>query len=147
MMNSRPLSLKEIESILPQRYPFLLIDKVLDYKENDYLVAVKNITGNEWALGEKQDQLSVFPEMLLVEAALQASILLYHISKNLPDENPSYFIGKIESRFSDLPRVGDSPKISVFAEKLMRSGGYASIKVENQKEKLVNMDIFFSVKR
>ncbi|MCX5680928.1 MAG: 3-hydroxyacyl-[acyl-carrier-protein] dehydratase FabZ, partial [Candidatus Omnitrophica bacterium] len=40
-MNTRALDIKAIEAILPQRYPFLLIDKVLDYKENDYLVAAK----------------------------------------------------------------------------------------------------------
>lgn len=142
-MKSQSLNIQEIEEILPQRSPFLLIDKVLDYKENDYLVAIKNITGNEWAQGEGLDQLKEFPQTLLVEAALQASILLYHKSKNFPGENPIYLIGKIESSFHFLPKIGDSPKILVFAEKLMRNGGYASVVVENPQEKLVNMDIFF----
>lgn len=147
MIYSRPLSLQEIESILPQRYPFLLIDKVLDYKENDYLVAVKNVTGNEWACCHDPLEPGLFPETLLVEAALQASILLYHVSKNLPNERPSYLIGKIESIFHSLLEIGDSPKISVFAQKLMRDGGYAKIEIENERKRTTDIDIFFSVKR
>ncbi|HOD12118.1 MAG TPA: hypothetical protein PLO93_01875 [Candidatus Omnitrophota bacterium] len=141
------LGTKEIEAILPQKYPFLLIDRVLDYKEDDYLVAIKNITGNEWSSVDSVSQLECWPEMLAVEGALQAAIILYHKSKNFPGETPVYFIGKVISEFYCLPKIGDSLNIVVSAEKLMRIGGYARIDLKNQKERISSIEIFFSVKR
>jgi len=141
------LETHEIEAILPQRYPFLLIDRVLDYKEDDYLIAVKNVTGNEWGSVNGVDQLEHWPEMLVVEGALQAAIILYHKSKNSFEEMPVYFIGKVISEFFCLPNTGDSLNIAVSAEKLMRTGGYAHIELKNQKERISNIEIFFSVKR
>lgn len=141
------LTVKQIEEILPQRYPFLLIDRVLDYKENDFLIAIKNITGNEWALGDGQGQLDKFPECLMIESALQAAIILYHKSKNFPGENPAYLIGKFQFQLHASIDVGSVLQISVIAEKLMRSAGYTNIKLRNENEEIATLDIFFSVKR
>ena len=144
-MVARTLSIKEIESILPQRYPFLLIDKVLDYKENDYLVAVKNITGNEWALGEG-GEMGEFPQALLIEAAAQAAIVLYHVSKVKKGPRPQYFLGKVEAEFFSPVEVGDQLQIKASSGKMMQTGGYSDITIESENKKSCVIRIFYSTK-
>ncbi len=79
------LNSNQIAAILPQSYPFLMIDRVVDFQKGESLTAIKNITGNEW-MWEGQcrppagaespwDTTNVFPETLLIEAAAQAAIL------------------------------------------------------------------------
>lgn len=147
-MSPHSLNIKEIEEILPQRYPFLLIDKVLDYKENDYLIAVKNITGNEWALGgDGQGQLEEFPECLMIESALQAAIIFYHVSKNFHSKGFKYLIGKIKVEIKDSVTVGSVLTTLVSNEKLLTSGGCVNIKINEKDREIANLNILFSVKR
>ena len=70
---------KTIQKILPQRFPFILIDKIIDFKMGKSLTAIKNITGNEWIFddGALAGRGSIFPETLLIEAAAQAALVLY----------------------------------------------------------------------
>ncbi len=69
------LTHQDLKKILPQAYPFLLIDRVTDYKEGESLTAVKNITANEWpfeAVADENLSNSHVPETLLIESAAQA---------------------------------------------------------------------------
>lgn len=92
------LNSNQIAQILPQSYPFLMLDRVVDFKKGESLTAVKNITGNEWVFcspltpfganpePSRRDegqpcQTGVFPETLLIEAAAQAAILFYRAEK------------------------------------------------------------------
>src|SRR3989338_8135555 len=69
------LNSSQIAAILHQSYPFLMIDRVVDFKKGESLTAIKNITGNEWVFEGQPCQTGVFPETLLIEAAAQAAIL------------------------------------------------------------------------
>lgn len=144
-MSQRALDIKAIEAILPQRYPFLLIDKVLDYKENDYLIAVKNVTGNEWACAEG-NELRSFPEALLIEAAAQAAIVLYHVSRVKDNEKPQYFLGKVEGEFLSPVQIGEQMKTSVSSGKILSTGGYSDISIEADNAKKGMIRIFYSIK-
>jgi 3-hydroxyacyl-[acyl-carrier-protein] dehydratase len=144
-MISKSLTIDQIEKILPQRYPFLLIDKVLDYKENDYLVAVKNITGNEWACGERGEA-GEFPQVLLVEAAAQAAIVLYHVSKIKSEKRPQYFLGKVEAEFLYPFQIGDQLKIKVSSGRMLEMGGYSDISIDSQDKKNCMIRIFYGIK-
>ena len=73
----------DLKRILPQSYPFLLLDRVEEYSEGQSLVAIKNITADEWFFQEAEDDPSktqYFPETLLIEAAAQAALVLYHVN-------------------------------------------------------------------
>ncbi len=65
----------ELKKILPQAYPFLLIDHVDHYTPGESLVAIKNITANEWPFSQERPQLNHYPETLLIEAAAQAALV------------------------------------------------------------------------
>jgi 3-hydroxyacyl-[acyl-carrier-protein] dehydratase len=68
-------------SLLPHRYPFLLVDKVIDYKINDYLIALKNVTFNEPFFTGHFPVRPVMPGVLIVEAMAQATGLLAMASR------------------------------------------------------------------
>ena len=70
------LTQDDLTRILPQAYPFLMIDKVIEIKKGKSLVAVKNITGNEWIFQNQYFQLDHLPEPFVIEAAAQAALLL-----------------------------------------------------------------------
>ncbi len=92
------LSYDEIKEILPHRYPILLVDKVLDWsKENLTLTAVKAITGNEPVFQGHFPDEAIFPGIFMIEAAAQASGLLYVLCNDLQSEkNISVYFMSIE---------------------------------------------------
>ena len=74
------LTLDDLKHILPQAYPFLMIDRVEQYIEGKSLTTIKNITANEWFFQNDEDPFHPtkhFPETLLIEAAAQAALVLF----------------------------------------------------------------------
>lgn len=147
-MSENTLSFKEIQEILPQKYPFLLIDKVLDYKENESLVAVKNITGNEWTVDQKDSGLAVFPETLVIEVAAQAMLLLTAKSNKGKSPNTDlYLIGKVEAEFAFSVKVGDQLTLKVLPGKMLTAGGYADIIASVIEKEAAKIKLFYSIKK
>jgi len=66
----------EIMSVLPHRYPFLLVDRVLELVEGERILAMKNITGNEDVFNGHFPGAPIFPGVLMIEALAQASGIL-----------------------------------------------------------------------
>lgn len=72
-----------LKQILPQAHPFLMLDRVLEYTKGQSLIAIKNITANEWFFQEAEDdpnEIQYFPETLLIEAAAQAALVLCNLT-------------------------------------------------------------------
>ena len=70
------MSNNDIQNYLPHRYPFLLIDKIIDFKKHDYLIAQKNVSNNEPFFQGHFPDYPVFPGVLILEAMAQATALL-----------------------------------------------------------------------
>jgi len=70
------MSNNDIQNYLPHRYPFLLIDKIIEFKEHDYLIAQKNVSNNEPFFQGHFPGYPVFPGVLILEAMAQATALL-----------------------------------------------------------------------
>jgi|GEM_PF-231951 len=66
---------EEVRALLPQKYPFIFIDAVLE-AERDRIVCLKNVTGNEWMLAGHFPDKAIFPGVLLTEAMAQSAILM-----------------------------------------------------------------------
>ena len=109
----------KILQILPQSYPFLMIDRIVEIKKGESLVAVKNITGNEWIFQNQSFQLNHLPEPFIIEAAAQAALVLYVLSEDSRG-NGIKFLGKVKSEFHDLPKIGEQITIHVDLVKLMK---------------------------
>ncbi|MGL5798946.1 MAG: 3-hydroxyacyl-ACP dehydratase FabZ, partial [Plesiomonas sp.] len=102
------LCIEEIIDLLPHRYPFLLIDRVLDYKEGDYLHALKNVSFNEPFFQGHFPQKPIFPGVLILEAMAQATGILAFKTFGKPNGNELYYFAAIDrARFKRPVSPGD----------------------------------------
>ncbi len=124
------MSIHEIRKILPHSYPFLLVDRVLDYEENVRVVGLKNVTINEPFFQGHYPHEPIMPGVLLVEALAQTgAIMLY---RNQPKGKLILFVGVDKVRFRNRVVPGDQLILEVTA-KNMKSNiglvkGIASVK-------------------
>ena len=97
-----------IQNYLPHRYPFLLIDKVIDIKKNESIIAQKNVSNNEPFFQGHFPGYPVFPGVLLLEAMAQATAIL-DIESNDRDMSKQlyYFVGIDKARFKKQVFPGD----------------------------------------
>lgn len=108
------MDIHRILSLLPHRYPFLLVDKVIDFKINDYLIAIKNVSYNEPFFTGHFPVRPVMPGVLIIEAMAQATGLLAMASR--PEEVGDklyYFVGIDKARFKRPVEPGDQITMKV----------------------------------
>jgi beta-hydroxyacyl-ACP dehydratase FabZ len=110
-----------ILSMLPHRYPFLLVDRVLEIEPAKRIVALKNVTVNEPFFNGHFPQRRVMPGVLLIEGMAQAGGLL--LLKDLPDrENKLLFFMGIESAKFRRPVIpGDQVRFEIEVLRLRTS--------------------------
>lgn len=110
------LDIQEIMRYLPHRYPFLMLDKVVDYQVGGYLTAIKNVTINEPFFQGHFPQKAVMPGVMILEAMAQATGILGFKTENIaPDDNSSlyYFVGIDNARFKQVVLPGDTLEMTV----------------------------------
>ena len=141
------ITFDEIKSILPQSYPFLMIDAIEEIKLGESLVAVKNITANEWPFDGRGREVMVFPETLLIEAAAQAALVLHYKSHGKDGvDTPRFYIGKVKAEFWDDVLVGEKIKLRVLNIRMLGQGGYAQTTIHTDK-KIAEIDFVFGVRK
>lgn len=110
------LDINEILKHLPHRYPFLLIDRIIEYNDRKSLVAIKNVTINEAFFQGHFPQRPVMPGVLILEALAQAGgVLAYKSIGKLPgDGAPLFFLAGIDNaRFRRIVEPGDQLRLEV----------------------------------
>lgn len=136
----------DIREILPQAYPFLFIDKVLDFQKGTKLRAVKNITADEWIFSCYENRPVALPAAILIEAAAQAALILYHLTMIESTRRvPEYRLGRIKADIAEEILVGETLEIEAFANKILYSGGYSEINVFSENKKLAGVEIIYTV--
>ncbi len=117
MTDTKPaLDIQEIMRYLPHRYPFLMLDKVIDYEVGKFLRAVKNVTVNEPFFQGHFPQKAVMPGVMILEAMAQATGILGFKTENVPPDDKSslyYFVGIDKARFKQVVVPGDRLDIEV----------------------------------
>ena len=105
----KAMDIHQIMEHLPHRYPFLLIDKVVDYKEGEYLHGIKNVTMNEPCFTGHFPNRPVMPGVLILEALAQATgVLGFKTMDKMPDSKSLYyFVGIDNARFKRPVEPGD----------------------------------------
>jgi 3-hydroxyacyl-[acyl-carrier-protein] dehydratase len=109
------MNINEVKNYLPHRYPFLLIDKVLDFEIGKRLTAIKNVTFNEPQFTGHFPNQPIMPGVLIVEALAQATgILAFKSEVGKPQEGQIYMlVGVDNARFKRMVEPGDQLKLEV----------------------------------
>lgn len=103
------MNIHEILKLLPHRYPFLLVDRVLSVEKGKSIQALKNVTINEPFFGGHFPHRPVMPGVLMLEAMAQAAALLsFDMMGVSPDDNTVYYFAGIDgARFKRPVEPGD----------------------------------------
>jgi len=109
------IEIREIMDLLPHRYPFLLLDRVLDYTPGKTLTAVKNISVNEPMFTGHFPRAPIYPGVLIMESLAQATGILAFKTSNdsLSDDGLYYFAGIDNARFKKPVVPGDQMILQV----------------------------------
>ena len=121
-----PIDVEQIQQLLPHRYPFLLVDRVIEIVPEVSVVALKNVTINEPFFNGHFPIHPVMPGVLIIEAMAQAAGLLTQISRRLKGDNgsPLFYLVKIDNARFNAPVVpGDQMRLEVRLKRQMRGMG------------------------
>ena len=112
------MDIEKILKILPHRYPFLLVDRVLNLEKGKSIVAIKNVSCNEPFFQGHFPQFKVMPGVLVCEALAQAGAILLYYSIPKP-ENTLVFLSKLDNTKFRKPVVpGDQLRLEVEISRL-----------------------------
>ncbi|MFH1655132.1 MAG: 3-hydroxyacyl-ACP dehydratase FabZ [Candidatus Omnitrophota bacterium] len=143
----RYLGIEEIKKIIPHRYPFLFVDKVIDYVLKESLTAIKNVSVNEQFFVGHFPQEKVMPGVLIIEALAQAGAVFFYLSKKTKeDKNLIYYLGKVQAKFMKPVVPGDQLRLEIKPMKLMANAGILSGEAYVKDELVAKAELVFSVK-
>ncbi|HMV49156.1 MAG TPA: 3-hydroxyacyl-ACP dehydratase FabZ [Blastocatellia bacterium] len=122
------MDIKEIQQIIPHRYPMLLIDRIIELDPLKKIVAIKNVTMNEQVFQGHFPGAPVFPGVYIIEAMAQAGAVL--LFREVPDRDSKllFFTGIEEARFRRPVVPGDQLRLEVTVLKYKM--GYAKLRAE-----------------
>lgn len=109
------VDIDKILGLLPHRYPFILVDRVLDYKPFEYLTAIKNVTMNEPYFTGHFPGNPIMPGVLMLEALAQAGAILSNLSRQAKEghEFLYFFAGIDNAKFKHIVTPGDQLLLKV----------------------------------
>jgi 3-hydroxyacyl-[acyl-carrier-protein] dehydratase len=101
-----PLEIEDIKKILPHRYPFLLVDRIVEFEEDKRIVGIKNVSSNERYFIAGPQGVPVLPASILTEAMAQAGAVLI-LAKPENRARLIYFMGIDRVRYRRPVLAGD----------------------------------------
>ena len=144
IMSNVVLDQKKISKILPQAYPFIMIDRIIDFKRDESLVAVKNITGNEWVFEGQMYKTDVFPETLVIEAAAQTALVFYVLNNDIEGRiSHQIRLSGIKSKFSEAVHIGDQLRLTTGEFKMLKARGYIDVDIARDDVSISKVKIFY----
>ena len=118
-MSIESCNVEEIKKLIPHRYPFLLIDKVIDILKNESAIGIKNVTVNEPYFTGHFPTLSVVPGVLQIESLAQTAAVLVAKSLDISDPSALVLLTTIDNaKFRKPVAPGDVMALSVSVQKI-----------------------------
>ncbi len=142
------LDFEEIKKLIPQRFPFIMIDRVLEIEPGNRATAVKNISGNDMVFLGHFPEKAIMPGALIIEAMAQTAIILFASSGRTGsnDKTPLYFFGSVKARFLHPAVPGDQLRITVVNVKTLPTSAFVSGEAFVGDKKIAEAELVFSVK-
>ena len=118
-MNKECCNVDEIKRLIPHRYPFLLIDKVIDIVKNESAIGIKNVTVNEPYFPGHFPSAPVVPGVLQIESLAQTAAVLVAKSLNISDSSALVLLTTIDdAKFRRPVTPGDVMSLSITLQKM-----------------------------
>ncbi len=139
------MDIKEIASLVPQKYPFLMLDRVVELKEKESIKAYKNISINEEYFKGNFPHMPVFPGALTAEAMAQAACVL--LKKSIPGlQATTFYVSNIKVRFFKPVIPGDRLYINIRTIKMTRIGGIFETEASVESDIVAKGEMTFACK-
>ena len=138
-----PMQLEEIKKILPHRYPFLLVDRIIEIKGSK-AVGIKNLSGNEPFFQGHFPERPVMPGVLMIEALAQVGGVLM-LSKSENRGKIAYLVGVNNARFRRTVVPGDQLRLEVEVIKMKSKVGVVQAVASVDGEEACNAEIMFTL--
>ena len=117
-----PVDIERIRQMLPHRYPFLLIDRVVGFESGKRIQAWKNVSINEPFFNGHFPAHAVMPGVLVIEALAQAGGLLSHMTRGGPNAGKLSYLVKVDAaKFSRMVVPGDRLELEVEIKREIRN--------------------------
>ena len=128
------LDFEQIKQIIPQRFPFFMLDRVVEIEPGVRVVGLKNLTGNELFYQGHFPKKAITPGAMISEAIAQTGIIFFHATQPQATGNVTYLLGSLKMRFIEPVWPGDQMRIEVTPVKLTSNAGIfnAKVTVENR---------------
>ena len=117
-----PIHIDGIQKLLPHRYPFLLVDRVVEFEPGKRVLCYKNVSANEQFFQGHFPSQPVMPGVLVVEALAQAGGILSHLTRGKNHNgNLSYLVKVDAAKFSRMVVPGDRLELEVSIKREIRN--------------------------
>ena len=137
-----PIDVTRIQQLLPHRYPFLLVDRVVEFEAHKRIVAHKNVSINEPYFQGHFPGHPVMPGVLVIEALAQAGGVLTQLSRGTVADNKLFYLVKIDNaRFSRMVVPGDVLELHVEIKRIIRTMTFYTCVARVDGEEVASADV------
>lgn len=145
-METVRVSYDQVRQLLPQNYPFVLVDVIEEWERDTRIVCRKNVTGNEWMFPGHFPNRAIYPGVLLIEGMAQSAILLFRLGdRRQDDEDAAFMIAGVKARFLKPVVPGDQIRYECTVIKMVRTGGVVEATAYVDGEIVAKADLTFAV--
>lgn len=134
----------QLRRVLPHRYPFLLVDRILELEPGVRAVGLKNVTINEPYFVGHWPHRPVMPAVLIVEALAQVGGVIMLSMPEHKDEN-AYFVGINKARFRQPVLPGDTLRLTVTVSKIRGKFGTVNAVAEVDGAEVATAELMFGL--
>ena len=138
------LGFDEICRLLPQAYPFVLLDRVEELTAGERIVALKNISGNEWMFPGHFPRQAIYPGVLLIESMAQAAILLFKVGR--VETEGTFLLAGVKSRFLRPVVPGDQVRLICEAQKVISTAAIVEAQATVNDEVAAKAELTFAIR-
>lgn len=141
------LDVNQVMKSIPQRYPMLYIDKIIDLEVGKRVVAVKNVTINEHFFQGHFPQEPIMPGTLIIEAMAQVSTFLFY-EPSKPEQKLNFYLGIVKDiRFLKPVVPGDQLEIEAQSVRLAEDSAYVKVTATVKDAKVCEGELVFVRKK